>query len=290
MSNLSKDILRISAAGFSLNDTLHAGQTFCWRKISHQTWLGSIFEKPCIISQTNTGVEIQTPYHEEKEIRSYFHLNEEWNDIIKELAAKDLFLKEALEMFPGLQCVLEPWWECTANFICSSLKQITQIEQINKNLRQYFKKETAIENFYSFPKPEEISLGTEGQLRECALGFRAKHLFKTAQQITNKEWLWEETHRLNIEEAVVKMKQLHGIGDKVAHCILLYAGERWDAFPIDVWIERMLVELYFKNSKKKINKEALNSFSLKRFGSYRGIAQLYLFHWYRMKQKSNSRN
>jgi N-glycosylase/DNA lyase len=201
---------------------------------------------------------------------------------IREILAtfpSDPWLEKAQAFAPGLRILRQDPWETLCNFICSSLKQIVQIEQINHELRRVFGEEIG-EGLHSFPEPSRLALATEAKLRECRLGFRARHLFVAARQIASSEVSLERIGKLPTEEAREQLMRLRGVGEKVANCILLFAYGRAEAFPIDVWVERVLRRMYFNNSMR-VKHQKLVDFAGTHFGPNRGYAQQFLFHWIR---------
>ena len=130
---------------------------------------------------------------------------------------------------------------------------------------------------YAYPTPERLALLEEGELRECRLGFRAKNLLGAARMIAGGEVNLAEVAALPDAEARAALCRLPGVGEKVANCALLFGFGRIRAFPIDVWIERVLREIYFRRKRKATSKR-LRDFSASYFGPYGGYAQQYLFH------------
>jgi N-glycosylase/DNA lyase len=277
--------LEVDAGGVSLSDTLLAGQTFCWRyNPAAQTWLGWIGGHPVELRQQGGRIIARAPRgFSRKSLLHYFRLDGSWEPVAAALEAiDDPILQEAMRTVPGLRCVREPIWECTANFICSSLKQIPHIMAINQSLRRSFGRPDAVSGLYSFPDPAQLHAAGEPALRACQLGFRAKHLSKTSAQLASGEFDFRSLDKLPTPEAALALTRLGGVGTKVAHCILIYAGDRFDAFPIDVWIERLMRQLYWK--KRRAPKRAeIEALGRERFGPLQGLAQHYLFHWYRLR-------
>ncbi|MEM9296761.1 MAG: DNA glycosylase [Bacteroidota bacterium] len=277
-------MVRVAKSDLSLRDTLNIGQTFCWNFDSKcQVWQGWIDGVLCTAEEGKRFISFDGP--SERQIEHYFSLDLNWSEIHKSFP-KDRILHQSIKQFPGLKIVREPWWECTCNFICSSLKQVGHIQQINNKLRVGFGSKVKKDRF-SFPSSEVIAQVQEKDLRDCQLGYRAKHLHTAANQIARQEFSFEsEIPHVGIHEAENRIQKLRGVGNKVANCILLYSGEYLDAFPIDVWMERVLLEHYFTKSKKMPNRVKTLDFMRKYFGPYCGIAQLYLFHWVRTISKN----
>ncbi|MFL6590682.1 MAG: DNA-3-methyladenine glycosylase family protein, partial [Chthoniobacterales bacterium] len=179
----------------------------------------------------------------------------------------------------GLRIIRQPIWECLATFICSSMKQVAHIRQISLALRQRFGRRLTINGtqMYDFPGAARLAATTEKELRDCALGYRAKNLLATAKLVTRGEADLEAWRKFQDDELRARLCELPGVGVKVANCVMLFAFERLRAFPIDVWIERVLREHYFPR-KRKVSPQQLREFCDNYFGEHGGYAQQYLFH------------
>ena len=206
----------------------------------------------------------------------------------------DEIMNAACDYCRGLRIIRQPRWECLATFICSSMKQVAHIRQISRKLRERFgearqidppKDGFAVANNYvlhTFPSAGRLSESSEKELRECALGYRAKNLLATARLVANGDVDLEKWSALSDVDLRARLCELPGVGAKVANCVMLFAYERLRAFPIDVWIERVLKEKYFPK-KRKVTTKSLRDFSATYFGEHGGYAQQYLFHHARMR-------
>ena len=176
-------------------------------------------------------------------------------------------------------------WECLASFICSSSKQIVQIQQIIGLLcRRYGRPIPVLEGAqpaWSFPDAERLANVSALELRDCKLGFRAPYLAGTAAKIAAGELDLSRLGRLPLTEAREALLTLPGVGVKIADCVLLFAYGFPEAFPLDVWIMRALRKLYFPRRTARIHR--LRHFSQTHFGPQAGYAQQYLFHYMRTK-------
>ncbi len=135
--------------------------------------------------------------------------------------------------------------------------------------------------FYSFPSPKSIAGLTESDLRACKMGFRAPHLLAAARQIADGKMELESVRKLDYSEARAELMKLRGVGGKIADCVLLFAYGHDSAFPVDVWIERALRQLYFP--RRRVTEKKLRHFAAMHFGPHAGYAQQYLFHYIRTK-------
>jgi len=141
---------------------------------------------------------------------------------------------------------------------------------------------------FSFPSPNALARATERELRKCGLGYRAKNLLATAKRVASGEADLDSWRALSERQLREQLCDLPGVGMKVANCVMLFAYERIAAFPIDVWIERVLRERYFVRGRK-VTSKAMAAFVANYFGAHGGYAQQYLFHHARMTGKRKSR-
>ena len=288
----------ISAPDFDLAITLASGQVFHWEKID-DGFVGTIGDLPVYVEQCRSLLKIgagkmqidclkQSRGNGEdrtqiaKTVAHYFALDHPLAEICGSFR-NDPTMNAARDFCRGLRIIRQRKWECLATFICSSMKQVAHIRQISKKLRQRFGKRRKIDKYivYTFPSAERIAASSEKELRECALGYRAKNLWATARLIEAGEANLEKWAALSDVDLRAKLCALPGVGAKVANCVMLFAYERLRAFPVDVWIERVLREKYFPGARK-LNAARLRAFTQEYFGEHGGYAQQYLFHHARM--------
>jgi N-glycosylase/DNA lyase len=194
----------------------------------------------------------------------------------------DPAMNAARDFCRGLRIIRQLKWECLATFICSSMKQVAHIGQISKALRERFGVPRKIDHHlaHTFPSARRLAESSESELRKCALGYRAKNLLATARLVGSGEADLDAWSALSDADLREKLCALPGVGAKIANCVMLFAYERLRAFPIDVWIERVLREKYFPR-KGKATVQQLRDFSEIYFGEHGGYAQQYLFHYAR---------
>lgn len=182
----------------------------------------------------------------------------------------------------GLRIMRQPHWECLATFILSPMKQVSHIRQMSLALRSRYGKPLRGTPVPAFPEAETLAPLSEADLRACGLGFRAKGLLGTARAVASGEFDPEALVPMSTEEARKSLCSLPGIGRKVANCILLFAYERLEAVPVDVWIGRILGSF----RSRKTSPEQLERYGEKLLGPYAGYIQQYLFHQARTGQLS----
>ena len=270
--------LSLAGHGLDLDATLASGQSFAWRRGANGRWRGWIEGRSCAAWMENGALRVLGAGVNETAAARYFGLDVPVGEIFASFP-EDPWLERARAFAPGLRILRQDPWETLCNFICSSLKQIVQIEQINHDLRRAFGPRIG-PDLHSFPDAARLARASEAELRACRLGFRARHLFVAARQIDAGEISLERIATLPTDTARDELMRVRGVGTKVANCILLFAYGRLEAFPIDVWVERVLRQLYFRN-RRKIAPGAMRLFAERHFGPYGGYAQQFLFHWIR---------
>jgi N-glycosylase/DNA lyase len=268
-------LTRIAAPDFDLEKTLNCGQVFHWETCGCG-YVGTIGDKAAHVEQRGNklffaGVTAKT-------IAKYFSLD---HPLAKISAAfpGDSAMSAASEFCRGLRIIRQPTWECLATFICSSMKQVAHIRQISLALRKRFGARKTINgrDVYAFPTAAHLASTTEAELSACALGYRAKNLLGTARLVASGAADLQAWQKLADDELRARLCELPGVGAKVANCVMLFAYERLRAFPIDVWIERVLKQQYFPR-RKKVTAPQLRAFCDEYFGEHGGYAQQYLFH------------
>lgn len=265
----------IAAPDFDLARTLDSGQVFHWERCD-DGFAGTIGSQGVYVEQRQNRLFVTgaTP----EVTRNYFALDHPLRQICRSFP-NDPAMHAARDFCRGLRIMRQPRWECLATFITSSMKQVAHIRQISRTLRtRYGQRQRVFAcDVHSFPPAHRIADLTEQDLRACALGYRAKNLLRTARLVTSGEVDLEQWRGLSDELLRARLCELPGVGAKVANCVMLFAYERLRAFPIDVWIERVLKQQYFPR-KRKMTKTELAAFCRTYFGPHGGYAQQYLFH------------
>jgi len=268
------NLTKIGAPDFDLVKTLDSGQVFHWQALG-SGFAGMIDQRPVYAEQRHE--ELFVSRGAARLVRHYFALDHPLREICAAFPP-DPAMSAARDYCGGLRLIRQPIWECLATFITSSMKQVAHIRQMSCALRQRFGTRGMIygTHVYAFPSASRLARATEAQLRECALGYRAKNLLGTARDVSSGAADLELWRNLADDELRARLCELPGVGAKVANCVMLFAYERLRAFPIDVWIERVLQEKYFH--RRKVTAARLRAFCDSYFGEHGGYAQQYLFH------------
>lgn len=272
-----------TGGSFDLEQTLNSGQVFHWEAHRHagtDGFAACIGDAPVSwIGQTGAE-EIVTFERDKEKVLRYLGLDHDYSEIRATFPEGDEFLEKSIAYCPGIRIIRQPTWECLATFITSSLKQVAHIRAISLTIRERYGNRYELDgkSYYSYPDPSAMSVAGEEALRKCALGYRAKSLDLAANSIASGETDIEAIEQLeDPDEARELLTKLHGVGDKIANCVLLFGCGHWGTFPIDVWIERVLRTQY----RKRIKGAKLQAWAVKHFGPNAGCAQQYLFHFAR---------
>ena len=209
----------------------------------------------------------------------YFDLNTDYQSIRKSLANNEI-LANAMEYGKGIRILNQNHFEMLISFIISANNMIPRIRKSIEVISMRYGKficEDENRKYYSFPTVEELSMATVEELREFAkVGFRDKRIFDTVNMIKNENIDLDSFENLETDILREELLKFSGVGNKVADCIMLFSYKRGEVFPVDVWIKRVMEELFIKEETpvKKISKEADRI-----FGKYAGYAQQYLFYY-----------
>jgi N-glycosylase/DNA lyase len=285
-------------ASFDLNFSLCCGQVFRWKKTG-DWWYGVVDDNVFKIRQC--GAELEFENVSKKFVVHYFGLNDDLEKISR-CIGRDDYIKEALRQFKGLRIVRQVPWECLISFICATYKGIAAIELMLGKLSEKFGEKRVFEgrNFYTFPTAEKLAFASQNGLQECGLGYRIKYLQATAKKIYEDKIELESFKNLSYLEAKKKLVEFPGVGPKVSDCVLLFSLEKMEAFPVDVWVKRVILSHYAnqlqeelvkklstRNSLSNSEYEKMNTFGRTYFGEYAGYAQEYLYHYERTQRQKN---
>lgn len=260
------------------------GQCFRWNKEKDGSYIGVFKNNVIKVEKKENNVIFKGIC--EKDIKEicidYFSLNENYEKIKQDLSKIDDNLKTSIKFGDGIRILHQDLWETIISFIISANNNIPRIKKIIERISEKYGKKIVFENkeYYTFPTPEELSKASVEDLRNIGLGFRDVRVYETTRKIYNGEIDLENLEKeKNIEKIEETLLTLPGIGPKVADCIMLFALKKYQVFPIDVWVRRVISELYFDNKEQKPQK--IKEFARNYYGNKAGLAQQYLFYWRR---------
>ncbi|MDE1725204.1 MAG: DNA repair protein [Thaumarchaeota archaeon] len=262
----------------NIETTINSGQVFLWNKIGEQ-WIG--------IDGQDITILRQKPYSLKSSgnIDNFLRRNDDLRKILKNIST-DRTVKKAIKQSSGLRLVRQDPFQCYISFICSSNSSIQNIKSMLENLCRKFgvKKEFEKYQLHTFPRAETLANATMKELLDCRLGFRAKYVKEASVAVNSNKIDFKELRKLDYQTAIRSLKNILGIGNKVADCIALFSLDKLEAFPIDRWTQRILLKYYkdifYDISEKPLTDkkyEKLHNDIVKYFGPYAGYSQQFLF-------------
>jgi len=276
---------------FNLVHIFECGQCFRWNMEDDGSYTGVISSG--VINVKKDGEDFiftgNVKGSLEEVVQDYFDLGTDYSEIKNKLAKVDEYLKESIEFGEGIRILNQDLWECIISFIISANNNIPRIKKIIERISTAYGKRINFKgkDYYLFPTVEELSKASVDNLREMGLGFRDKRVYTTTKMIKENVVSLEDLKKSKdskfIEEELLK---LDGVGGKVASCIMLFSLKRYDVFPIDVWVRRVMNDLYIHNEdEEKVSKKEIEKLAKEKFLELPGLAQQYLFYWKREQGK-----
>lgn len=265
---ISKEGIILKEPIFSLSQTLDCGQAFRWSQLDDITWHGYALNDYLMLKQLNDGIlfaNITEDVFLSKWVE-YFDLNTDYELLKEKFCNTDATLKKACQFASGIRLLKQDAWECLISFIISQNNNIPRIKLIISRL---------CEHYGGFPSVEQMKDETVESLAYLKAGFRAKYIVDAIQKVYSKQVDLQKVSTMDIQDARNELISIKGVGAKVSECVLLFGMYKTEAFPIDVWIKRVLQQYY------------PNGFPTSLY-EYQGVAQQFLFHYIRNLEGSKN--
>lgn len=271
---------------FKVRDIFECGQCFRWNEEPDGSYTG-IFghnvlnvkeEKDIVITGICNG-------NIEDICKNYFDLDRNYEEIKETLSLIDDNMKESIKYGKGIRILNQDLWEMIISFIISANNNIPRIKGIIERMSAKYGQEIKFRgtSYYTFPTIDELSQASVKDLKDLGLGFRDRYVYETTKKIKEGKINLENLKQEPTNEVRKQLLTLTGVGPKVADCIMLFSTlKRFDVFPVDVWVRRVMNDLYIHNEDEtKVNKKQIQEIARDKFGALEGIAQQYLFYWKR---------
>lgn len=280
-------MFELTASDFSLQDTLASGQAFRWkgRGAGYEGCVGHAIVR---VRQENDQLLCESSEHSfgPEQLRHYFALDLDLRPILSSIDV-DVQIHQAILRHRGLRVMRQDTWETLASFICASFNNIKRIEGMIERLCQVYGEMISFDGsrYFDFPSPERLAGIPEYRLRRLGLGYRAAYIRQTARLVSDGKLSFDQLRHVPYETARSALLCCQGVGEKVADCVALFGCEKYEAFPIDIWMTRAM-RYYFRHRRMTIKK--LHQYARWHFGSYAGYAQQYLYHDIRTRRETAS--
>jgi N-glycosylase/DNA lyase len=257
------------------------GQCFRWYREPDGSYTGVVRGKAANVSYRSGVLTMDNVTAEDfRQIWfDYFDLGRDYAEI-KKAVSVDPIMEKAVEFGSGIRLLRQEPWEALLSFILSANNRIPRIMSIILQLSRLFGEEIKYSGrtFYSFPDAQSLAGCSLEQIGECRAGYRCEYIHTTASEVAKNGYDHEKLSSMATDDARKELLRFKGVGNKVADCALLYGGIKYDVFPVDVWVKRVMEELYFK---REAGFAEIQKFASEKFGQYAGFAQQYLFYYAR---------
>lgn len=269
--NFSTDLscIKFEMKNFDLEQTLNCGQCFRWKPTGDGGFCGAAGSFPAVMYQSGDEITVHSAA-DEAFWRNYLDVDADYEGMIASFSGVEQ-MKEPCRVAGKIRILKQDGWEAIASFILSQNNNIKRISGIIERFCETFGDEVE-PGVYSFPPPERIANCTVEDLAPLRCGFRARYLIDGAKKVCDKTVDIEKLYTLPIDDARDMLKQIVGVGDKVADCALLFGFYRLECFPKDVWIRRAVAEFF----PDGLPEEML---------PFAGVAQQFIFHYMRTRDQ-----
>lgn len=263
------------------------GQCFRWNKEDDGSYTGVFGNNVLNVKKENDKIVFEgiCDGDIEEVCKDYFDLDTDYEEIKKKLSSIDDYLKTSIEYGNGIRILNQDLWETIISFIISANNNIPRIKGIIDRISKKYGNKITYKgkDYYTFPDMNALGKASVADLRALGLGFRDKRIYETTRMFLEKRITLEELeNEKNTEALREKLMTLSGVGGKVADCIMLFSLKKYDVFPIDVWVRRVMNELYIKESdENKVSKTLIQNLAKEKYDELAGLAQQYLFYWKR---------
>lgn len=265
----------LSDKDFDLVHTFDCGQCFRWEEVdgAFEGVAGGYWGR---FEKRDEGIMLTTDCEDDAFWVEYLDLKRDYSEIKRQLSINEL-MKKAVEYGHGIRILKQDFFETLMSFIISQRSSIPKIKSSVKKLCEKYGKEIAVGDkvYYSFPTATELKNVTEEEFRELGVGYRAPYLVKCVQDVLTGRINCDELMALDGKSSREKLMSVYGVGDKVCDCVMLFALKKYELFPSDVWIKRVMCESFGSDEK------SAKSDGEKLFGELSGFAQQYLFYYRR---------
>ena len=284
---MEQEYILENCKSFEPEHIFECGQCFRWNKQEDGSYTGVFRRNVLNVKSKNNQIIISGICQEdiEKVCMDYFDLNRNYEEIKSKLSKVDNYMQESIKYGAGIRILNQDLWEMIISFIISANNNIPRIKKIIEKMSKEYGTEIEFRNqtYYTFPTTEQLSRANIQDLRKLGLGFRDKYIYETTKIIKERKIDLVELQEKDTTSARKELLTLAGVGPKVADCILLFSTlKRFDVFPIDVWVRRVMNDLYIHNEvEEKVSKKEIKKLAKEKFGDLEGIAQQYLFYWKR---------
>lgn len=283
--------VQLGPGELDLATTMEAGQTFAWHRSSGEnlyTGEGDRYYTTkggdvLVLRQDGDTLHYRATGGLEREIEHRFRLHESLSEIMGQIRGTDRFLDRALDTYQGLRVLNDDLFPCLISYLCSVQMRIPRIKELYDTLAREYGEPVTVDGrtYLQFPTLQELAEASEEELRDLGVGYRATYIAETTSQLMREEVDLSALRDMTYRDAHDELKELYGVGDKVADCVALFGLGHLEAFPIDTWI-RQAVEQHYPQLHADDYHAIADNF--REYVDHVGYAQEYLFHYMRNEE------
>ena len=267
---------------FDLAQTLECGQCFHFVKLDENDYVLTAKGRVLHVSQQADTVTFYDTEEDEyvNVWKDYFDMDRDYSAVKKKLLENDNKLKDAIESMWGVRILNQDFFETLISFIISQNKQIPHIKKIVADISAKFgtyKGTYGGADMYTFPSLEQLVNASEEDFKELKTGFRAPYIMDAIRRNMAGQFDKNELKSMDYDSCIKELMTIKGVGEKVANCVSLFGLGKKEAFPVDVWIKRIMETMYFDGEDTP--KDKIAAFAKEQFGDLGGFAQQYLFYY-----------
>ena len=267
---------------FDLAQTLECGQCFHFVKLDEEDYVLTAKGRVLHVSQQADTVTFYDTEEDEyvNVWKDYFDMDRDYSAVKKKLLENDNKLKDAIESMWGVRILNQDFFETLISFIISQNKQIPHIKKIVADISAKFgtyKGTYGGADMYTFPTLEQLTNASEEDFKELKTGFRAPYIMDAIRRNMAGQFNEKELKNMDYDSCIKELMTIKGVGEKVANCVSLFGLGKKEAFPVDVWIKRIMETMYFDGEDTP--KDKIAAFAKEQFGDLGGFAQQYLFYY-----------
>ncbi|MBR2476791.1 MAG: DNA-3-methyladenine glycosylase 2 family protein [Clostridia bacterium] len=266
---------------FDAGHTFLCGQCFRFDQEDDGSFTGVAHGKVINVKTNGTTVQIRNCTEEDfKNLWERFLGLDTDYGAIKESLSGEEHIDKAMEFGWGIRLLNQEPFECLISFVISTQNQIPRIKKIIRKMCELFGDKITFDgkDYYTFPNCHKLASLTEEDLAPINAGYRTAYILDAAKKVASGEIDLDIICALPTDKAKAELMKIKGVGPKVADCTMLFSLQKGDAFPVDVWVQRIVRQLYLgENASIK----EISAFAGERFGMHSGIAQQYLFFYAR---------
>jgi N-glycosylase/DNA lyase len=277
-------VLLQDRADFEPVHIFDCGQCFRWHQKPGGGYSGVALGRLLEVEKTDQGILFKgTTISDFEDLWvDYFDLRRDYGQI-KDRLSSDRVLSRAIEYGYGIRILKQDIWETLVSFIISANNRIPRIKRTVESLCECYGNRLRHSDrvYYDFPSPARLAALTEEEVKACGCGFRAGYIIDTARRVAEGRIDLQFIAKLSTADAREALVGLRGVGPKVADCVMLYSMQKYDAFPVDVWVKKVMEHFYMSEMGEGTGLKRIAQYADRRFGDLAGFAQQYLFYYAR---------